>query len=210
LKFEFEWKPSRLLEKLLIDNSIQQFEYHLINEYYIHSFRSVTLNSPYADWLLYWYRKWSQKSNFNGFITTYFNQESSTLNNNKEIIFNFLRTLSYIQRHGNKQQKFEIDDDKQTFYVVTFRLIDFLRYIKVNEKNHRQRIRMIEIFKHFQYLHDFKLQIFQATLDNNSNDPEFTSVGLIPYFKIKKKKKCMECYFVNCTSILSIQLSFSV
>lgn len=132
--------------------------------------------------------------NLNGFLTTYFNQESPTLNNNKEIIFNFLRTLSYIQRHGNKQQKFEIDDDKQTFYVVTFRLIDFLRYIKVNEKNHRQRIRMIEIFKHFQYLHDFKLQTFQATLDNNlilnnnSNDPEFTSVVLIPYFKIKKKR----------------------
>ena len=67
---------------------------------------------------------------------------------------------------------------------------------------------MIEIFKHFQYSHDFKLQTFQATLDNNlsldknSNDPEFTSVVLIPYFKIKKKKKCMERYFVSCKSIL--------
>ena len=193
LKFEFEFKPSESFKKLLMDNCIQQFEHQLTKEYYSYSFRSVNLNSPYTDWLLHWYRKWSQKSNFNGFITTYFNQESSTLNNNKEIIFNFLRTLSYIQRHGNKQQKFEIDDDKQIFYVVTFRLIDFLRYIKVNEKNHRQRIRMIEIFKHFQYLHDFKLQTFQATLDNNlsldnnSNDPEFTSVVLIPYFRIKKK-----------------------
>lgn len=191
LKFEFEFKPSKLLQKLLMDNRTQQFEHQVTKQYYSYSFRSVNLNSPYTDWLLHWYRKWSQKSNFNGFITTYFKQESST---NKEIIFNFLRTLSYIQRHGNKQQKFEIDDDKQTFYVVTFRLIDFLRYIKVNEKNHRQRIRMIEIFKHFQYLHDFKLQTFQATLDNNlslnnnSNDPEFTSVVLIPYFKIKKKR----------------------
>nr|YP_009029062.1 hypothetical protein [Cylindrotheca closterium]AGY78401.1 hypothetical protein [Cylindrotheca closterium] len=53
LKFEFESKPSRLLEKFLIDNSIQQFDYQLIKEYHIQSFRSLTLNTPYADWLLY-------------------------------------------------------------------------------------------------------------------------------------------------------------
>ena len=144
LKFEFELKPSRLLEKLLIDNYIQQFEYHLIKEYYIHSFRSVTLNSPYADWLLYWYRKWSQKSNINGSITTYF---KSTLIDNKELIFNYLRTLSYIQNHGKKQQIFQINDEQQSFYVVTFRLIDFIRYVKVNEKNHQQRKKMVNNFK---------------------------------------------------------------
>lgn len=188
LKFEFELKPSRLLEKLLMDNSIQQFEYYLIKEYYIHSFRSVTLNSPYADWLLYWYRKWCQKSNISGSITTYF---KSTLIDNKELIFNYLRTLSYIQNHGKKQQIFQINDDQQSFYVVTFRLIDFMRYVKVNEKNHEQRKKMLNIFKQFQDLHQFKLETFQTTLNDNlslnDNYSEFTSVVLIPYFNIKKQ-----------------------
>lgn len=69
LKFEFEFKPSRLLKELFIQNSIQQFEHELIKEYYSYSFRSVTLNSPYTDWLLYWYRKFYQKPNSNEFIT---------------------------------------------------------------------------------------------------------------------------------------------
>lgn len=85
-----------------------------------------------------------------------------------------------------------------------FLLIDFLRYMKVNEKNHRQRINMVEIFKKFEYLHDFKLRTFRTTLvdslilNDNSNDAEFTSVAMISYLKIKKKKKCLAC----CKSIL--------
>ena len=187
LKFEFEFKPSRLLKELFMQNSIQQFEHELIKEYYSYSFRSLTLNSPYTDWLLYWYRKFSQKPNLNGFITTYFKSE---LIDNKELIFNFLRTLSYIHKHGKKQQKFEINDQQQTFHEVTFRLIDFIRYVKVNEKNHRQRNRMVEIFKQFQYLHQFQLKTFQRTLDDNlilNDDSEFTSVVLIPYFNVQKK-----------------------
>ena len=73
-------------------------------------------------------------------------------------------------------------------------LLDFLRYIKVNEKNYRQRINIVRIFKQFEYLHDFKLQTFRTTLDNslilndNSNYAEFTSVIIIPYLKIQKKR----------------------
>ena len=187
LKFEFEFRPSRLLKELFMDNSIQQFEHELIKEYYSYTFRSVNLNSPYTDWLLYWYRKSSQKPNVNGFITTYFKQE---LTDNKELIFNFLRTLSYIHKHGKKQQKFEINDQQQTFYEVTFRLIDFIRYVKGNQKNHRQRNKMVEIFKQFQYLHQFQLKTFQTTLDDNlilNDNSQFTSVVLIPYWNIQKK-----------------------
>lgn len=187
LKFEFEFRPSRLLKELLMDNSMQQFEHELIKEYYSYTFRSVNLNSPYTDWLLYWYRNFSQKPNVNGFITTYFKKE---LTDNKELICNFLRTLSYIHQHRKKQQKFELNDQKQTFYEVNFRLIDFIRYLKVNEKNHRQRNRMLAIFKQFQELHQFKLETFQATLDNNlilNDNYQFTSIVLIPYFNIQKK-----------------------
>lgn len=152
--------------------------------------------------MLYWYRKFSQKPNLNGLITTYFKQE---LTDNKELIFNYFRTLSYIHKHGKKQQKFQINDQQQTFYEVTFRLIDFIRYVKGNEKNHRQRNRMVEIFKQFQDLHQFQLKTFQTILDDNlilNDNSQFTSVVLIPYFSIKKKRKYMECYFVSCKPIL--------
>ena len=87
-----------------------------------------------------------------------------------------------------------MDDDSQTFHVVKFRLVDFLRFIKLNERNHRQRSNMIEIFKEFEYLHEFKLQRFQTALDDSLslntdlNGNEFSSVVLIPFFKIKKEK----------------------
>lgn len=188
LKFEVELKPSKLLQKLLIDNSIQQFEYNLIKEHYIHSFRSVTLNSLYADWLLYWYRKWAQKSNINGSITTYFKLPQI---DNKELIFNYFRTLSYIQNHGKKQQIFQINDEQQSFYEVTFRLIDSIRYVKVNEKNHQPRKKVLNIFKQFQDLHHFKLETFQTILNDNlslnHNYSGFTSVVMIPYFNVKKQ-----------------------
>lgn len=187
LKFEFEFKPSKLLEELFMDNSIQQFEHELIKEYYSYSFRSLTLNSPYTDWLLYWYRNLYQKPNLNGFITTYFKLQ---LTDNKELIFNLLRTLSYIQKHANKQQKFKINDDQQTFYEVSFRLIDFIRYLKINQKNQRQRNRMVDIFKQFQDLHKFQLKTFQRTLNDNliiDDNSQFTSIVLIPYFNIQKK-----------------------
>lgn len=120
-------------------------------------------------------------------ITTYFKSE---LTHNKELIFNFLQTLSYIHKHGKKTPKFQINDQQQTFYEVTFRLIDFICYLKVNEKNRRQRNRIVEIFKQFQDLHQFQLKAFQTTLDDNlilNNNYQFTSIVLIPYFNVQKK-----------------------
>ena len=140
------------------------------------------------------YRIGSVQKKFNVFITTYFNIESLFLSDNKRLIFHFLRILSFIRNQENIKQTFKIDDDSQTFHVVKFRLVDFLRFIKVNERNHRQRTNILEIFKEFEYLHDFKLQIFRTTLDDslslNSdfNGNEFSSIVMIPFFKIKKEK----------------------
>ena len=93
--------------------------------------------------------------------------------------------------------------------MVTFRLIDFIRYIKVNEKNHEQRKKMVDIFKQFQDLHQFKLETFQTTLDDNlslnDNYSEFTSVVLIPYFNIKKHANILT-YKINKTKSNHIKI----
>ena len=173
---------------MLIDNRLQQFEHDFSKQFYSHSFGSLNVNSSYTDWLL---RTCSGAQKLNGFISTYLNIESLIFSNNKKLIFHFLRILSFIRNQENIKQTFKIDDDSQTFHVVKFRLVDFLRFIKFNERNHRQRTNMIEIFKEFEYLYDFKFQRFRTTLDDSLilNDTEFSSVVMIPFFKIKE---CME------------------
>jgi len=196
LRFELELKKelAKSFQKLLMNNHLQQLENDLSKLFYSHSFSSLNLNSCYTDWLLNRYRIGSVQEKFNVFITTYFNIESLLLSDNKKLIFHFLRILSFIRNQENIKQTFKIDDDSQTFHVVKFRLVDFLRFIKVNERNHRQRTNILEIFKEFEYLHDFKLQIFRTTLDdslnlnNDFNGNEFSSIVMIPFFKIKKEK----------------------
>ena len=203
-------------QKLLIDNRIQQFEHDLSKRFYSHSFASLNVNSSYTDWLLHWYRIRSGPQKLNGLITTYLNIESPIFSNNKKLIFHFLRILSFVRNQENIKQTFEIEDDSQTFYVIKFRLVDFLRFIKFNEKNHRQRTNMVEIFKEFEYLHNFKLKRFPTILDESLilNDTEFSSVVMIPFFKIKKKRmygilSCLsQTNFMSTISLFSLTIIF--
>ena len=169
LRFELESKKelAKSFQKLLMNNHFQQLENDLSKLFYFYSFSSLNVNSCYTDWLLNHYRIGSVQKKFNIFITTYFNIESLLLSDNKKFIFYFLQILYFIRNQENIKQTFKIDDDSQTFHVVKFRLVDFLRFIKVNERNYRQRTNILEIFKEFEYLHDFKLQIFRTTLDDS-------------------------------------------
>jgi len=196
LRFELELKKevANSFQKLLMNNHFQELEHHLSKLFYSHSFSSLNINSCYTDWLLNRYRIIPSQTNFNVFITTYFNMESILLNDNKKLVFHFLRILSFIKNPENIKQTLKMEDDSQTFQVVRFRLVDFLRFIKVNERDHRQRTNIIEIFKEFEYLQNFKLQIFRKTLndslilDSDFNEDSFTSIVLIPFFKIRKEK----------------------
>ncbi len=196
LRFELELKKelAKSFQNLLMNNHIQQLENDLAKLFYSHSFSSLNVNSGYTDWLLHRYRIGSVQKNLNVFITTYFNIESLLFSDNKNLIFHFLRILSFIRNPENIKQTLKIDDDSQTFQVVNFRLVDFIRFIKVNERNHRQRTNILEIFKEFEYLHNFKLQVFRTTLNDSLslntdfNGNEFSSIVMIPFFKIKKEK----------------------
>jgi hypothetical protein len=83
------------------------------------------------DWLPYWYRKSSQKQNKIGFLTTYLK------NDNKELTFNFLRFLSFLQNQTKKSYTRSFDD--QVYYMIRFSLSDFTRYIGADHKSHYQR-----------------------------------------------------------------------
>ena len=178
LQFELELKNQlvKSFQKLLFDNSIQKFEDKLSKHFYWQSFESLNLNSCYMDWLLYWYRKLSQKQNKIGFLTTYLK------NDNKELTFNFLRFLSFLQNQTEKSYTRSFDD--QVYYMIRFSLSDFTRYIGADHKSHYQRKKVLQIFKDLEAFQIFKLQTF--TLED-FDDFEFCSAVIIPYLKVKKK-----------------------
>lgn len=128
------------------------------------------------NWLLDWYRKRSQKQNTTGFLTTYLKKD------NKELTFNFLRFLSFLQSQTKKSYTRSFDD--QVYYMIRFPLSDFTRYIAADHKSHYQRKKTLQIFKDIEALQTFKLQTFNL---QDFDDFEFCSAVIIPYLKVQKK-----------------------
>ena len=177
LQFELELKNQlvKSFQKILFDNSIEEFEHSLSKHFYWQSFESLNLNSCYMDWLLHWYRQSSPKQNTIGLLTTYLK------NDNKELTFNFLRFLSFLQSQTKKSYTRSFDD--QVYYMIRFPLSDFILYIGADHKSHYQRKKALQIFKDLEAFQMFKLQTF--TLED-FDDFEFCSSVIIPYLKVKK------------------------
>ena len=177
LQFELELKNQvvKSFQKLLTNNSIEEFEHKLSKHFYRQSFESLNLNSNYMDWLLHWYRQSSPKQNTIGLLTTYLK------NDNKELTFNFLRFLSFLQSQTKKSYTRSFDD--QVYYMIRFPLSDFIIYTGADHKSHYQRKKALQIFKDLEAFQIFKLQTF--TLED-FDDFEFCSSVIIPYLKVKK------------------------
>ena len=104
------------------------------------------------DWLLHWYRQSSFKQNTTGLLTTYLK------NDNKELTFNLLRFLSFLQSQTKKSYTQSFDD--QVYYMIRFPLSDFIIYIGADHKSHYQRKKALQIFKDLEAFQIFKLQTF--------------------------------------------------
>jgi len=177
LQFELELKNQlvKSFQKILFDNSIEEFEHSLSKHFYCQSFESLNLNSCYMDWLLHWYRQSSPKQNRIGLLTTYLK------NDNKELTFNFLRFLSFLQSQTKKSYTRSFDD--QVYYMIRFPLSDFILYIGADHKSHYQRKKALQIFKDLEAFQIFKLQTFPL---EDFDDFEFCSSVIMPYLKVKK------------------------
>lgn len=57
-----------------------------------------------------------------------------------------LRLLYYIKSQKNLKKPLEIQGEK-VYYIINFRLIDFMYHINENDKNHRQRTNILQIFQ---------------------------------------------------------------
>jgi hypothetical protein len=178
LQFELELKNQlvKSFKKLLFDNSIQEFEDKLSKQFYWQSFESLNLNSSYMDWLLDWYRKSAHNQNTISLLTIYLK------NDNKELTFNFLRFLSFLQNRTKKSYTRSFDD--QVYYMIRFTVSDFTRFIGADHKSHYQRKKVLKIFEDLKAFQIFKIKTLTF---QNFDDYEFCSAIIIPYLKVKKK-----------------------
>ena len=117
LRFELEVKKglAKSFQKLLMDNRFQKLENDLSKLFYSQSFDSLSFNSCYTDWLIHWYRIRLNQKELNRFNTSYFKINNLLLYDNKKLIFDFFRILSFIRNKEYIKQTFKIDDDAQTF-----------------------------------------------------------------------------------------------
>lgn len=173
LEFELELKFQVLIpfQQLLFSNSIDKFEHSLSQHFFERSFESLNLNSSLTDWLLDWYRKIYNKKS--GFATSYITTRKLDSFTDKQLLFNLFRFLSFAQEREVSKQY--IND--QVYYIVTFPVIDFTRYLGLNERSHYQRNKTLQILQTFQTL--------QPVLDY-LDDSYFRSYVIFPYVKIKK------------------------
>lgn len=128
------------------------------------------------DWLLDWYRKASHNQNKISLLTTYLK------NDNKELTFNFLRFLSFLQNRTKKSYTRSFDD--QVYYMIRFTVSDFTRFIGADHKSHYQREKVLQIFKDLKAFQIFQIQTLTF---QDFDDYEFCSAIIIPYLKVKKK-----------------------
>jgi len=96
LEFELELKYDVLIpfQQLLFSNRIYEFEQGLSKHFYQRSFDCLNLNSYFTDWLLNWYRKIHKKKT--GLLTSYMTDKKIDSFNDKELLFNIFRFLSFI------------------------------------------------------------------------------------------------------------------
>jgi hypothetical protein len=97
-----------------------------------------------------------------------------------------------------------------------------MQFVSIERIQHYLVFNKLIIFLELDFLdiHDFKLQRFRTTLDDslilndNLNDTEFSSVVMIPFFKIKKKRMygMLHCLsqnnFMSTISLFSLKIIF--
>jgi hypothetical protein len=113
-------------------------------------------------------------------MTSYLKEYSQRDFKDQEKIFNLFRVLSFLK---NQKSLLETSDYKilagQAYYLVTFPLMEFIRYIGLNPKSHSQRTKVLNILTTLQTLEPI-IQSF--------DDLSFQSSLIVPAFNIKTKK----------------------
>jgi hypothetical protein len=132
IRFELEMKHSRVqsVQDFLFNGQITEFEQILTKHFYNHSNKILVLDQLHTDWLITYLRKKARKDV--GFLLPFFKQNSLSLPDIKKV-FGLLQFLSFIRTIPF--QTFEIIIlQHQPYYVITFPLKDFAKFVEQRDK----------------------------------------------------------------------------
>jgi len=144
------------VQDFLFNHQIPEFEHILTKHFYNYSTKILVLNQVYTDWLIqHLKRKEKQDTSL---LLPFFNQNSLSLSDTKKI-FGLLQFLSFIRTIPF--HTFEtIILQHQSYYLITFPLKDFAKFLGEEEKykNYGDRYRRkkyIQFFTNLQHIKPF-------------------------------------------------------
>ena len=160
---------------LLLNNQIEEFETRLTQHFFKKSRQNFGFEFDYTDWIRDFYRKLNYTRSVNSILVTdYISQTKMNSFDEMEFLFRLLQFLSFIRKFEGVKQC--IDD--QTYYIVEFCVVDFIRFLGKDPKSSYQRSKLLEFFKSLQKLPPFV---------DKFSDMEFRSSIMFPLVKLSKQ-----------------------
>jgi hypothetical protein len=113
VKFELELKNPLIksFQSFSFNNQIEIFERKLALHFYKLSINQIQLNFCYTDWLVSWIREISKKPEYNILETTYLENHRLLSFDERELIYNLFRVLSFLQSYQGKRETIMINGD---------------------------------------------------------------------------------------------------
>jgi hypothetical protein len=175
LRFELEMKKTIIQKFLLIDH-IKDFEDKLTRHFYAYSKKVLVLDDCYTDWLIHYSRKTDKP--MNSLVTSYLENRSFDSLAEQKQFFKLLQFLSF-----SRGKPFFLEYiRKQTYYVVEFKISEFMHFMKIDNKSYYQIKKVKEFLQSLQEETPF-VKIF--------TEKSFRSVASFPYVELEIQHKSL-------------------
>jgi hypothetical protein len=175
LRFELEMKKTIIQNFLLIDH-IKDFEDKLTRHFYAYSKKVLVLHDCYTDWLIHYSRKTDKP--MNSLVTSYLENRSFDSLAEQKQFFKLLQFLSF-----SRGKPFLLEYiRKQTYYVVEFKISEFMHFMKIENKSYYQIKKVKEFLQSLQEETPF-VKIF--------TEKSFRSVASFPYVELEIQHKSL-------------------
>jgi len=175
LRFELEMKKTIIQNFLLIDH-IKDFEDKLTRHFYAYSKKVLVLDNCYTDWLIDYSRKTDKP--MNSLVTSYLQNRSFDSSAEQKQFFKLLQFLSF-----SRGKPFFLEYiRKQTYYVVEFKISEFMHFMKIENKSYYQIKKVKEFLQSLQEETPF-VKIF--------TEKSFRSVASFPYVELEIQHKSL-------------------
>ena len=178
LKFELEIKKykAKQMTPFLIHNSFVEFEKSIVESFFRYLKIALVFDTCYTDWLIHYSRKTDKP--MNSLVTSYLENRSFDSLAQQKQFFKLLQFLSF-----SRGKPFFLEYiRKQTYYVVEFKISEFMNFMKIENKSYYQIKKVKEFLQSLQEETPF-VKIF--------TEKSFRSVASFPYVELEIQHKSL-------------------